>query len=90
MDGEVTINLPNMGRQSTASTNTQTRRVWHSCCLQCDKDALVFICSYFLLGGLLIFFAMGLWTSDSCETSNLYQSLMLLVLGVILPSPRMK
>ena len=94
---QVNISLPTvMERQSTnlpespVSPRTNKTRVWRSCCFECDKSAFIFICSYIMLGCLLCFFGAGLWTADSCESSNLYQSLMLLVLGVVLPSPRMK
>ena len=99
---EVKINLPaglemEMIRQSTNSPDSLTSenkkgksRVWRSACIECDKDFVVFVASYFILAGLLFFFGAGLWTAETCEQSNLYQSLMLLVLGVILPSPRLR
>ena len=97
----VNINLPPiMERESTnmpespVSPRGENRRVknrvWRSACIEVDKDFVVFAASYFVLTGLLTFFCVGLYKAESCEESNLYQSLLLLILGVILPSPRMK
>ena len=99
----VKINLPvglELERQSTnvsdvpvspKNGNRRVRtRIWRSACIELDKDFVVFISSYLVLTGLLTFFCIGLYNAESCEESNLYQSLLLLILGVILPSPRMK
>lgn len=93
------IELNNMERQSTipespvsprgGNRTVNKVRVWRSACIEIDREFVVFMSSYFVLTGLLTFFCVGLYKAESCEQSNLYQSLLLLILGVILPSPRM-
>jgi len=39
--------------------------------------------------GLITFFAYELSNSKSCEQSNIYQSLLCMVIGILIPSPRM-
>ena len=63
---------------------------WKSCCLVMDKDFAMFFTKYFMIIGLLTFFSVELHLSDTCEESNLYQSLMLLMIGVALPNPKLK
>jgi len=68
------------------------RRVmrWHSCCLTCDKDFVEYFVKYVLLAGLIIFFAVELHLSQKCESDQLYTGLLTLVIGIALPSPRLK
>ena len=63
---------------------------WKSCCLLMDKDFVIFFTKYFIITGLLTFFAIELHISDTCEETNLYQSLMLLMIGVAIPNPKLK
>jgi len=63
---------------------------WKSCCLVMDKDFAIFFTKYFIIVGLITFFALELHISDSCEDKNLYQSLLMLVIGVALPNPKLK
>jgi hypothetical protein len=68
------------------------RRVirWHSCCLTCDKDFVEYMVKYFLLCGLMIFFSVELHISEKCESDQLYTGLLTLIIGIALPSPRLK
>lgn len=63
---------------------------WRSCCLIMDKDFAIFFTKYFIIIGLISFFAVELHISETCEASNLYQSLMMLVIGIALPNPKLK
>jgi len=72
-------------------TDTHTDAVrWRSCCLVMDKDFAIFFTKYFIIIGLISFFAVELHLSESCENKNLYQSLLMLVIGVALPNPKLK
>ena len=68
------------------------RRVlrWHSCCLTCDKDVVQYIMKYFILVALMVFFSIELHLSDKCESDQLYTGLLSMVIGIALPSPRLK
>ena len=63
---------------------------WRSCCLLMDKDFAIFFTKYFIIIGLISFFALELHISETCEDKNLYQSLLMLVIGVALPNPKLK
>jgi len=60
-------------------------RVWRSACLRIDKSFAIFMVQHFVLVGLIIFFAYEMHISDTCESQNIYQSLLCMVLGLIAP-----
>lgn len=61
--------------------------IWRSCCLHLDREFTMFITKYFMIIGLLTFFGYNLSQVEECSDKNLWQSLLLLVIGVALPSP---
>ena len=63
---------------------------WRSCCLTMDKDFAIFFTKYFIIIGLISFFSVELHLSDECEDKNLFQSLLMLVIGIALPNPKLK
>ena len=66
------------------------RRKWKSCCFYVDREVVVFSTKYFILISLMIFFSAELHISTTCEDKNLYQSLLMLVLGISVPNPKLK
>ena len=66
------------------------RRKWKSCCFYVDREVVVFSTKYFILIGLMTFFSVELHLSETCEDKNLYQSLLMLVLGISVPNPRLR
>ena len=64
-----------------------THTTWKSCCLTLDREFTLFITKYLLMVGLIIFFGYNLSRVTECQDKNLWQSLLLLVIGVALPSP---
>ena len=70
-----------------------TEKYWTSpCCGRRERfqvNCVKFLTQYLMIVGLLIFFGVGLYQADDCTESNMYQSLMLLIIGVALPSPSM-
>lgn len=66
------------------------RRRWKSCCFYVDRDVVVFSTKYFILIALMTFFSAELHLSTTCEDKNLYQSLLMLTLGISVPNPRLK
>jgi hypothetical protein len=61
---------------------------WTSCCIQMDKRAAMFF-SQLAISLITIFFCLyQLINVDTCEAQSLYSSLLTLVLGVYLPSPK--
>ena len=70
--------------------DTPDSKRWKSCCLVMDKDFAMFFTKYFIIIGLITFFAAELHLSESCEDKNLYQSLLMLIIGVAIPNPKLK
>ena len=73
------------------SSSSDTERYWSSPCggrwsVQCVR----FVSQYIVLTGMLVFFSVALYQADTCEETNLWQSLVLLVFGVMIPSPSVK
>lgn len=59
---------------------------WRSCCLRCEKELVIYIVKYVIIFFLLAFFSFELHYANKCEDKSLFQSLLLLVIGVALPS----
>ena len=66
------------------------RKRWLSCCFYVDPAFATFIVKYLILIGMLTFFAVELHLSEDCNDKNLYQSLLLLCLGLAIPAPEIK
>ena len=79
-------------RRSGNSSNTEPEeRYWNSPCGGRWSVACIrFLFMYSVLTGSLVFFSVALYQADTCESSNLWQSLVLLILGVMIPSPSVK
>ena len=86
-------------RDSTSSprprrSGSYSERYWESpCCGRRERfqvNCVKFILQYIVLTGMLVFFSVGLYQADTCTDSNMWQSLVLLVFGVMIPSPSMK
>ena len=63
---------------------------WHSCCTgkKTDSRLLKFVFVYIIIFMVIAFSLFKLNTSQTCEDTQTFLSLLTLVLGVILPSPR--
>jgi len=75
--------------QRTDDTS-EGRTMWKSCCLDLDKEFTMYFVKMFILIGMITFFAVELHLSVTCEDKNLFQSLLLLCLGIICPNPKLK
>ena len=74
-----------------SGSDTEIEKYWTSPCggrwsVQCIR----FLSQYIVLTGMLVFFSVALYQADTCEETNLWQSLVLLVFGVMIPSPSVK
>ncbi len=66
------------------------RKTWKSCCLTLDRDFVQYVVKYIILIGLIVFFSVELHLSNNCEDKQLYNSLLMFVVGIAIPSPRLK
>lgn len=63
---------------------------WQSCCLTLDKRATIFFSQFTIALVVTAFCIYQLIHLDNCEAQSLYSSILTLVLGVFLPSPKMR
>ena len=66
------------------------RKTWKSCCLTLDREFVQYTVKYLILIGLIIFFSVELHISVTCEDKQLYNSLLMFVVGLAIPAPRLK
>jgi len=84
LNQSIPVVQPNQLQEIDADEN----HLWKSCCFELDRHATVFF-SQLIVCILVISFCMyQLLHSKSCETDQLYSSILTLVLGVLIPSPR--
>ena len=76
--------------QRTDTPAQKVRKVWHSCCLRLDAEFVMYLSKTITLIGLIIFFSYEMHISESCENTNIYQSLLCMVIGILIPNPRVK
>jgi len=65
--------------------------IWRSCCgIQIDKRVVVFT-SQFIIALMIVSFSLyQLNKSNNCEHNQLYTGLLTMIVGIFLPSPRVK
>lgn len=63
---------------------------WRCCCFERKSDSrmIKFISQYVLIVAFFMFCTTMLFHAESCEDSQLYSSLLLLIVGVIIPNPK--
>jgi len=68
----------------------QETNQWTSCCFENPTDSrlLKFVVVYFIILMIITFSLYQLSLSDTCETQTTYISLLTLILGIVLPSPK--
>jgi hypothetical protein len=62
---------------------------WRSCCWgKTDSRLIKFLAQYLILLMVFVFTLFQLHYANSCEDSTAYLSLLTLLLGVVIPSPK--
>lgn len=88
------VNPPEISIPVTPVVHTQQRRreqssyIWRSCCLEIDKRMAVFCVQVVVSLIVILFCIYMLFIEPECHSQQLYSSLLTLVIGVFLPSPR--
>ncbi len=62
---------------------------WKSCCLSVDKSMVKYVIQVGILGGLIIFSAVMLVVEKSCESQRNFSSLLMVSLGILIPTPKL-
>lgn len=97
MDIEMEVEEPKI---TSTSSKTKQRKLdflekkydntWQSCCLTVDKRATIFFSQFTIAMVVTAFCIYQLINLDNCEAQSLYSSILTLILGVFLPSPKMR
>ena len=63
---------------------------WHCCCFEKKTDSrlIKFISVYLIILTVFLFTLIMLFYAKTCEDQTLYMSLLTLLLGIIIPTPR--
>lgn len=69
---------------------SHSSEVWRSCCIKADKQAVVYLTTMGILGGIVIFCCYQLTHLKSCSDQATYISLLSATVGLIVPSPMMR
>ena len=88
MDEAVRITLP-AGLEPLESP-TVGSKTWTSCCITLDKEFTMFFVKYGILIGLMVFFAVELHFAGDCSEQQLFMSMLTLIVGLAIPSPRLR
>ena len=67
----------------------QHENVWKSCCIRSDKRAILFFSQVLTGVGIITFCVAMLVTNTDCATFSRYSPLLTLVVGILLPNPRL-
>lgn len=62
--------------------------MWVSCCMRMNPKAVVFFSQLAIALTVIAFCIVQLSMSESCEQDSLYSGILMLVVGVYLPSPK--
>ena len=65
-------------------------KLWRSCCVEIDRDAVVYITGFSLITATMSFCFFQLVNLKDCHSQQAYLSVLTLILGVLLPSPMIK
>ena len=65
------------------------KKEWVSCCFKVDKAMVVFIVQTAVLASTLAYASVQLAYTDDCNKSRIWSSIMTMVIGIIMPAPRL-
>jgi hypothetical protein len=70
--------------------NVIDENLWRSCCLITDRRMIVFFSQLIIALAVISFSFVQLIRNDQCESNQLYVGLVTMIIGIFLPSPRVK
>jgi len=89
MDTSVSINPINIIEERKEAERDFNQYVWKSCCFNLDKRVVIFSSQFVITLMIISFSLYQLSTDNSCEHQQFYSSLITMLVGVYLPSPRL-
>ena len=75
--------------ETDLETDNSRQTAWQSLCLTCDREASVYFSIFFVVLVVISFCFYQLIHLTECESQNTYVGILTLMLGVLLPQPRM-
>jgi len=72
------------------NVNINDDNLWRSCCLITDRRMIVFFSQLIIGISVISFSFIQLVRNDDCESNQLYVGLVTMIIGIFLPSPRVK
>ena len=83
-----------MNFEAVATTENDTiqpePRIWRSCCIESDREAVVYLTTFSLIFTTLGFCFHQLIVLHECNSQQAYLSILTLILGIVIPSPVIK
>ena len=73
-----------------AESQDDDNRIWRSCCFQCDKSAIVFFSTLFVIVILMGYCMYNITVIKEDENKIYYVSLLTMLIGILLPNPKIK
>lgn len=86
-----TLDMPTLERVSSVDIkHIEDLSQWNTCCCEQKTDSRLirFIAQYLILLLVFVFCLTMLYRSETCEDTTGYLSLLSLLLGIIVPSPK--
>jgi hypothetical protein len=86
---EIKSRVIDLKERKLSSQERHEDKVWTSCCFRCDKGMVVYISHTTILASMMVYSAGMLSMSDTCESQNIWQSLLTMCIGLLIPAPKM-
>lgn len=90
MSQELIIHKSNLDRIEELEKRLEVENTWNSCCLKTDRRAVIYFSQFGLSASVVILCIYQLLTKDDCNSNQLFLGLLTLILGVYLPSPKIR
>ena len=81
---------PDLLDEGENENENENDNTWRSACLECDKDFVVFMCTYLMILMVTLFCFYQLIHLPNCSDQSSYLGVLGLILGIFVPSPSMK
>lgn len=69
---------------------TSLGKTWKSCCITADKGAVKYIIQVIILSSLIASSVIMIIVDKDCNSQRYYAGILMICLGVFLPSPRIQ
>lgn len=90
MSQELIIHKSNLDRIQELERRLEVENTWNSCCLKTDRRAVIYFSQFGLSASVVVLCIYQLLTKDDCNSNQLFLGLLTLILGVYLPSPKIR